>query len=299
MRTAVRLFFPSSSDCSDDVNTAGDGVLNFSDEQIRKHLRRRWLKSGSDPTRMSAERKALEMAFNPLIALLSSSESPSLTRTRLTSFPADIKITIVEGAEDDTVGSDDSDTSQRRGGVDRSRMKIDTDSEGEEEDDYEPTDDTDWGSDGMGKYNGLVKTPPRRNAPLPSSPRQRKRTKVVHSEEEDVKPTTTPKGSLSKPAGVVVAVEEDVKPIIIVRDFGRLTRSLLTRFAQIDDDEEEEPSTEEDEPNDLDKDVKPFASLARPAAVLPPPQATAVKQEPLPVRPVLFLPAYLLTHARL
>jgi hypothetical protein len=59
------------------MGNLGQGAFGFSYEVIRKHLKRRWIKTGRDPTRMTAERRALEMAFNPLIDLLSAFLSSS------------------------------------------------------------------------------------------------------------------------------------------------------------------------------------------------------------------------------
>lgn len=140
---------------------------------------------------------------------------------------SDIRITVVEGTDDMTASS-----GSERGGVDRSRPVVHTDDEDEdevEEKDHEPTDDTDWGTDGMGEFNGEIKTPPRRAAavlPVTDSPKPAKRAKVEDSEEEekgDVKPTTTPQGSPSKTSAVVAGLQLEVLPDIVVRSFTSLS----------------------------------------------------------------------------
>ncbi|GAA5907695.1 hypothetical protein JCM6882_008950 [Rhodosporidiobolus microsporus] len=218
------------------------------EETIRKHLKRRWVRKGN-PTHMSAERKALELKYNPLIALLN------------------IKLTVVQGSEPS--GSD----SDRRHGADHTHIANETDSD--ESSDEKPAgepassegDDTDWGSDGMGKFNGHVKLPDRRAQPLVQP----------DSDEEDVKPkiSTTPQGSPVKPFDALPAQPaspEDIKPVIV-----------------IDDDDEEEPATEEDEPADAAMvDVKP-STAALAAAVAGPSRSRSVtvkQEEPKPLEDI-------------
>ncbi|GAA5839010.1 hypothetical protein JCM11251_007852 [Rhodosporidiobolus azoricus] len=208
------------------ANRGGD--LSDDEAVIRKHLSRRWV-TKTDPTRMTAERKALELKYNPLISLLN------------------IKLTVVAGSE--FSGSD----SDRRNRADHTHFHNETDSDGSSSPDTpahrasSDGDDTDWDTDGMGHLNGTVKFPDRRRVqPLLHN---------AEEEEEDVKPkiSTTPQGSPDKPfvplpAPAAAASPVDVKPVIL-----------------IDDDDEEEPATEEDEPSNASAiDVKPSpATLAK------------------------------------
>ncbi|GAA5858616.1 hypothetical protein JCM8547_001393 [Rhodosporidiobolus lusitaniae] len=222
----------------DDIMAELGNEYSDHEETIRKHLARRWLR-GRDPLRLTPEQARMERKYNPLFKLMN------------------LHITIISGAH----GGDSSSDGKHH--ADHTYIRNETDSDGEDE--SHSDDGTDWGTDGMGEYNGTIKTPPS------------KRFKLLDSEEEDVKPTTTPQGSPSKSMMGLSAPQEDVKPDIVVRPSLFTTHLNPTDLvAQIDDDEGE-PSTEEDEPANSVKHVGPS-----PATLL----QSVKKEEPEPLEDV-------------
>ncbi|GAA6011499.1 hypothetical protein JCM10207_002640 [Rhodosporidiobolus poonsookiae] len=192
---------------SDDANSD-----DFDEKEVARHLKRRWVNK-EHPERMTARQKELELKFNPLVQLLN------------------IRLVVVEGGgePDDS----DSDVAVRRG---KAAVKLDTD-----------TDDTDWNTDGMGEYNGMLD-----KSPSPAPP-ARAKVKLENSGDEDVKPTITPQGSPSAPH----IKQEGHKIDVMVLD------------------DEDEPSTEEE---DGDSASQARTAHARPAPTSAP-FAHAVKRE--------------------
>ncbi|GAA5973582.1 hypothetical protein JCM11641_007134 [Rhodosporidiobolus odoratus] len=193
-------------------------AMSDDEEQVRKHLSRRWVNK-KHPDRMSAQRKALELKYNPLVTLLN------------------IELTVVEAV--DAAGSD---SEAERRNADRA-VANHTDSEASSLDDE--SDDTDWGSDGMGAFNGTIKTPPNRLLrKLEATPSP----EAFTDEDEDEPRSTTPFGSPTKPVPVKMESPVDTKPIIL------------------DDDDEEEPETDDDDEGDGAATIS-RASTAIPFAV--------------------------------
>ncbi|BGP19952.1 hypothetical protein JCM10213_006729 [Rhodosporidiobolus nylandii] len=201
---------------------------DYSDDEdtIRKHLARRWV-NRKHPERMTAQRKALELKYNPLIRLL------------------DCKIVVVEGGKDDErSGSDDGD-----GRFDDTHVAVHTDTEASYSSDDHP--DTDWGTDGMGEFNGMVKTPP----PAFGSDASTSRGfgGLMTDDEEDRKlgfVSTTPLGSPSKPP-LKLESSVDRKPVIVLSS------------------DSEEPPTDEDE------DPATTSAAPRPSFAAPPSRSAA------------------------
>ncbi|GAA5874343.1 hypothetical protein JCM1840_001353 [Sporobolomyces johnsonii] len=213
--------------------------------EVLKHLKRRWVLKGA-PDLMSARRKKLELAFNPLIALL------------------DVKITVVQDDEkDDDIASgsasdsgshSDFGSSRKRGQqshrIDSSRLWNETD------------DDTDWHSDGMEgaskTWTGLAAGPTRNRD---------QETEVKIKVESSIK-----REEQQQPTKMLVESDDDKKPSL---------RDLVCE----DDLEWAEPSTDDVESNDGPAPPATFNrplkhSLSSSSDVKPPPSTLATSPPP-------------------
>ncbi|GAA5896419.1 hypothetical protein JCM5296_002726 [Sporobolomyces johnsonii] len=220
------------------------GAEEIDQAEVLKHLKRRWVLKGA-PDLMSARRRKLELAFNPLIALL------------------DVKITVVHDDEkdDDIASGSASDSgshsdfgSSRRGQrshrIDSSRLWIETD------------DDTDWHSDGM---EGASKT----WTGLAAGP-TRNRDQEMEIEIKAESPIK--REEHQQPTKMLVESDEDKKPSL---------RDLVCE----DDFEWAEPSTDDVESNDGPAPPPTFNrplkhSLSSSSDVKPPPSTLATSPPP-------------------